>query len=299
MAGSTDFYREMESNKRKSWLLMLLIFFIFLAISYAFALVYGELILIFGLAFSIAYIAITYAYGSSMLLRHTGARPVNEKDPKELQFKNMVENLAFAARLPAPKTYVIETDEMNAFATGKKPEDASVAITTGLLKKLNRDELEGVVAHEVSHIQNYDIRFATMVAIMVGLVAMMSYMFLRMGRFGFGGGRSRGKGGGAVVVIIILGILLAIISPFLVRMVQAAVSRKREFLADSSGAMLTRYPEGLARALGKIKGNNKGTMQVSEAVSHLFFTDPTHSYLDSVFATHPPIDERVKKLRSM
>ncbi|VVC03654.1 Protease HtpX [Candidatus Burarchaeum australiense] len=295
----TDFYREISSNKRKSWLLAGLVFLVLFAMVYIFAQIYGMGFLAIGGILIIVYSLGTYFYGDKMVLSYTGARPVSESNAKELQFKNVVENLAFAARLPEPRAYVIQNEEMNAFATGRDPQHSSIAITTGLLTKLNRDELEGVVAHEMSHVGNYDIRFATVVAVMVGLVAILSDMFLRMNLYGVRGNRDNSRGGGLIMVLWIVGILLAILSPFIVRIVQSAVSRKRELLADASGAHLTRYPEGLASALEKIKNNNKGTMKVSEAVSHLFFTDPVKSSLDSLFATHPPIDERIKLLRAM
>ena len=295
----TDFYKEIAKNKRNSWLLVMLVVLILFAMVYVFSRIYGIGFLAIGGILIIVYSLSTYLWGDKVVLAYTGARPVNDANAKELQFKNMVENLAFAARLPkAPTAYIIENEEMNAFATGRNPEHASIAITTGLLTKLNRDEVEGVVAHEISHVANYDVRFATIVAVMVGLIAILSDMFLRMNFFG--GGRDRGgKAGGAMALLWIAGILLAILAPFIVRMVQSAVSRKREFLADASGAYITRYPEGLASALEKIKNNNKGNMKVSEAVSHLFFTDPVRSPLDSMFATHPPIEERIKLLRAM
>jgi len=201
--------------------------------------------------------------------------------------------LKLAAGIPKPKIYVIESDDINAFATGKDPKHASLAVTTGLLKNLKRDEIEGVIGHELSHVKNYDIRFATLVAVLVGLVAIISHMFLRT--FSFGGKRDRDKGG----ILILIGLILAIFAPIVARLVQFAVSRRREYLADASSVQLTRYPEGLASALEKIMKINTGKMKVSEAVSHLFFTDPNKSALDSLYATHPPIKERIKILRSM
>jgi len=297
----TDFYKEIASNKRKSWLLVLLVIAILGAIVYAMSYMYGYGMLAIGGLFIIFYSLTTYYWGDKIVLSYTGAKPVDENNPKELQFKDMVENLAFAARLPvAPKAYIIQNEDLNAFATGRDPQHASIAITTGLLTKLTRDELEGVVAHETSHVVNYDVRFATIVAVMVGLVAILSDLMLRMTIYGGKGNNDRRGGGGTIgIVIIVLGLLLAIFAPFIVRAVQAAVSRKREFLADASGAYITRYPEGLARALEKIKSNNNNRLKVNEAVSHLFFADPMTTSLDAVFATHPPIDERIKILRAM
>jgi heat shock protein HtpX len=187
---------------------------------------------------------------------------------------------------------------MNAFATGRDPDHSSIAVTTGLLKVLNRQELEGVIAHEMSHIGNYDIRFGMMVAVLVGLIAIISHIFLRSMWYG-GSHRSDDNRGSGGAIIIIAGIALAIVAPIVVRLVQLAISRRREYLADSTVAMLTRYPEGLASALEKIGKHNKGNMPVSEAVSHIFFVDTVHTFLDNLTATHPPIDERVKKLRAM
>lgn len=297
MEERTDFYREIARNKRNSWLLAGVVVLFLLAIVYVMSVFYGFGALFIGGVFIIVYSLSTYYYGDKIVLASTGARPVNEKNVKELRFKNSVENLAFADHLPAPKAYIIENTEMNAFATGRNPENASIAITTGLLEKLNRDELEGVVAHEMSHIANYDVKFATIIAVMVGLVAILADMFIRM-QF-YGGGNRDNKGGGLMIALFVIGIVLAIIAPIVTRIVQASVSQKREYLADASGARLTRYPEGLASALEKIKGNNKGTMKVSEAESHLFIEDPVKSHLDGLFATHPPIDERIKLLRAM
>ncbi|NUN11384.1 M48 family metallopeptidase [Candidatus Micrarchaeota archaeon] len=291
----TDFYKEISRNKTKSWLLVGIVIAFLFALVYVFSLLYGFGVLLIGGVFIIAYSLGTYYYGDKIVLADTKARPVNENNVKELQYKNIVENLALVARIPVPKTYVIDENEMNAFATGRDPKHASVAITTGLLNKLTRDELEGVIAHELSHVSNYDVRYGTIVAVMVGLIAILSHFFIRM-QFFRGGDDRKGSG---IAVILIIGIILAIIAPILVRIVQASISRKRESLADASGVRLTRYPEGLASALEKIKNNNKGDMKVSEAVSHLFFADPTKSALDGLFATHPPIEERIKTLRAM
>ncbi len=247
----------------------------------------------FGMIIIFVYTYGSYNYGDRIVLAATKAKPVKEGDRRYIHLINAVDGLSIAAGIPKPKIYVIESDDINAFATGKNPERASVAVTTGLLKNLKRDEIEGVIGHELSHIKNYDIRFATLVAVLVGLVAIISHMFLRT--FRFGGKRDRDKGG----LLILIGFILAIFAPIVVRLVQFAISRRREFLADSSSVQLTRYPEGLASALEKIKNINKGKMKVSEAVSHLFFTDPNRSALDSLYATHPPLNERIKILRSM
>ncbi|MEM5872438.1 MAG: M48 family metallopeptidase, partial [Candidatus Aenigmatarchaeota archaeon] len=178
------------------------------------------------------------------------------------------------------------------------PEHASICVTTGLLENLKRDEIEGVIGHEMSHIKNYDIRFATLVAVLVGLAAIISHIFLRSIRFSNLRSNDR-KGGGIILIMFLIAVILAIFAPIATRIVQAAISRRREYLADAGSAELTRYPDGLANALEKIKKINQGKMNVSEAVSHLFFTDPNKSPLDSLFATHPPIEERIRILRAM
>lgn len=291
-----SFYDQIAKNKRNSIFLAISVFlFLFLLlyiIGEIFVPTYSFLVLVFSLIIVFAYTYSTYKYGDKIVLKAVRAKPVREDDPKYVHLVNVVEGLSIAAGIPKPKIYIMESDEINAFATGRDPEHASVCFTTGALEHLNREELEGVAAHEISHIKNYDIRFATIVAVMVGLAAIVSHIFLRSIRFG--GRRNRGSG-----ILLLIGLILAIIAPIVTRLVQAAISREREFLADASAVQLTRYPYGLASALEKIMKINKGKMKVSEAVSHLFFTDPNKSPLDALFATHPPIEERIKILRSM
>jgi heat shock protein HtpX len=233
-------------------------------------------------------------YGDKVVLKSTGAKPA---DPvKHAYLVNTVEGLALAAGIPKPKLYVILNKDINAFATGRDPKHASIAVTQGAVDNLNRQELEGVLAHEMSHIGNYDIRFFTLIAVFVGLIAIISHLFLRSMWYSGGGG---GKKGDGAVVIMIIGIILAIVAPIVVRLTQLAISRRREYLADATGVKLTRYPPGLANALQKIKNYNSGKMNVSDSVQHLFISDPKHSFVDNIFATHPPIDKRIEKLRSM
>ena len=297
--GHISFHDQISRNTRNSVLLMIGVIALALVLGWIIGMIYDPAIavLFVGIAAAVAagQIAYSYNYGDQVVLKVTGARPANERDIKEKHLVNVVEGLAIAAGIPTPKTYVIDSTEMNAFATGKDPKHASIAITRGLLEKLNRSELEGVIGHELSHVRNYDIRFATLVAVAVGLIAILSYIFLRSFHLG-SSGRDRG---GNVAIFIIIGVVLAIVAPIIVRFVQLAVSRQREYLADASSAQLTRYPPGLADALVKIKSHNKGNMEVSEAVSHLFFVDPVKSHLDSLFATHPPIEKRIQILRSM
>lgn len=255
-----------------------------------------ELVLIILVIFGILVVVdaiFSYKYGDKVVLASTGAKPA---DPvKHAYYLNIVEGLALAAGLPVPKAYVIPNKDINAFATGRDPKHASITVTQGALDLLDRQELEGVIAHEMSHIGNYDIRFFTLIAVFVGLVAIISSVLLRsMWYSGGGGKKSEGQ-----VWVLIIGIVLAIVAPIAVRLVQLSISRKREYLADATGAKLTRYPPGLASALEKIGKHNSGNMKVSEAVSHLFISDPSKSALDSLFATHPPIEKRVAKLRAM
>lgn len=294
-----SFHDQIEKNKRNSVLLGILVFSFLIVLIYIISQILAPelsiIFLIFACVLMFVYTYGTYNYGDRIVLATTKAKLVKDDDRRYIHLINVVDGLSIAAGIPKPKIYVIESDDINAFATGKNPEHASVAVTTGLLKNLKRDEIEGVIGHELSHIRNYDIRFATFVAVLVGLVAILSDLLLRS--FWYGGGRKREKGN--LGLLILIGFILAIFAPIVARLVQFAVSRKREFLADASGVQLTRYPEGLASALEKISKINKGRMKVSEAVSHLFFTDPSKSALDSLYATHPPINERIKILRSM
>jgi len=238
----------------------------------------------------------SYWYSDKIVLSVTKTREPTRLEQEHLS--NLVEGLAIAAGIPVPRFIIIDdSTNLNAFATGRDPEHAVLAVTSGLLNTMNREELEGVVAHEMSHINNYDIRFASMVAVLVGIVVIAAQIFLR-GMMFSGGGDGNRRGGGNVVFIVI-GIVLAILAPIFTQLVQLAVSRQREYLADASGAYLTRNPEGLASALEKIKMYNVNT-QVNGAVSHLYFTNPfLPKNANSWFATHPPIEERIRRLREM
>lgn len=297
-----SFHDEIARNKRSSLLLVVLVSAILFALVYVLAYILAPEFILLALPLSLGLIVIysygSYSHGDSVILSATNAKPAEDR---EYQFlRDTVEGLSIAAGIPSPKVYVIESEEMNAFATGRDPEHASVAVTTGLIKGTNRLELEGVVAHEMSHIGNRDILFMTLVAVLVGLTAIVSHLILRSFRYGGVRRRGRGKrGGGLEVAVLAAGFILAIFAPIVVRLVQFAVSRRREYLADSSAVEITRYPDGLASALEKMMKKNQGKMDVSEAVSHLFFVDPKHSALDALYATHPPIEERIKRLRAM
>ena len=300
--GRISFYDEIARNKRSSLLLVVVVSAIVLALVFTFFYIFAPEYLVVALPISILLISLntygSYRYGDSVVLAATKAKPAEGRQYQYL--RDTVEGLSIAAGIPPPKVYVVDSEEMNAFATGRDPEHASVAVTTGLLGELDRLELEGVLAHEISHIRNRDILFMTLVAVLVGLAAILSHVILRSFRYGaIRRGRRERRGGGLAFVILAVGFILAIFAPILTRIVQFAVSRRREYLADASSVDLTRYSEGLASALGKIMKRNRGKMDVSEAVSHLFFVDPNRSPLDSLYATHPPIEERIRRLRAM
>lgn len=293
-----SFWDAIRINKLKSVLFVTLISIITLAFVYVVSLVllpdFVTLLVIVSSLIIIIQIVTTYYKGSKLVLWHVKAYPLEKyKDKAKItQVKELVEGLSIAAGIPYPKVYVIPSKEINAFATGRNPKTSVIAITEGALELLDREELEGVVAHEISHIKNYDVLFSTIVATFVGFVAIFSEMYLR----GFIYEKEKE---GSSNWLVIIAILLSIFAPIVVRIIQLAVSREREYLADASAVQLTRYPDGLINALEKIKKYNKGKMKVSEAVSHMFFTDPKMSFLDNIFSTHPPIEKRIERLKNM
>ncbi len=294
-----SFHDEQTRNKRDSFLLAMVVSLVLLAlivsISYVFDPSSVYIMVPVGIVLTGVYTWSSYQYGDRVILLSTNAKEA--EGPDYIFLNDTVEGLAIAAGIPKPSVYVMPSMELNAYATGKNPENASLAVTQGLLKKLDRQELEGVIAHEISHIKNRDVQFMTLVAVLVGVAGILSNMILRSWRFG---GRKRKKDtGGVGLIVLAIGFLLAILAPIVTRLVQLAVSRRREFLADASAAEITRYPDGLADALEKLGKYNKGNMKVSESVSHLFISDPNRSLLDAVYSTHPPIEERVKRLREM
>lgn len=298
-----SFQDEISRNKRNSIILAVVVSLVLFGLIYTISYIFAPNALYLTIPFSLLLVALytwgSYQYGGRVVLSTTNAKPAEGRRYQYL--RDTVEGLSIAAGIPKPDIYIIPSEELNAFATGKDPENASIAVTEGLLDKLDRQELEGVIAHEISHIKNRDVQFMTLVAVLVGLAAILSHIILRSYWLGGGrrGGRGRDRGKGIGLVILLVGFVLAIFAPILTRTIQFAISRSREYLADSSGASLTRYPDGLADALEKIAQHNKGEMDVSEAISHLFISDPNRSPLDAIYATHPPIEERIKRLREM
>jgi heat shock protein HtpX len=289
---------QISANKRDSIILVGIVSIVLVGLFYLFAQIYDPslvfLFLIIAVILSTLGTIASYWYSDKIVLSVTKTREPTPLEKEHLS--NVVEGLAIAAGIPSPRFIIINDDtNLNAFATGRDPNHAILAVTSALLKTMNREELEGVVAHEMSHIKNYDIRFASMVAVLVGIIVIAAQIFLRGMMFSGGGNR---RGGGNIIFLVV-GIILAILAPIFTQLIQLAVSRQREYLADSSGAYLTRNPMGLASALEKIKDHNVDT-KVNGAVSHLYFTNPFLSKnANSWFATHPPIDERIKRLREM
>lgn len=241
----------------------------------------------------------SYYFSDKIVLATSGARQIQKKDAPE--YFRIVENLSIAGGLPMPRIYIINDPSPNAFATGRDPKHAVVAATTGILERLNKVELEGVISHELSHIKNYDIRLAGVVAVLVGFVAIISDFFMRSLWFGGDRDRDSGKAG---AIFLLIGIVFAILTPIIATLIQLAVSRKRELLADASGALLTRYPEGLASALEKIASDPRPLRSANHATAHLFIVNPFKgkdgkAFFVNLFNTHPPLAERIKILRSM
>lgn len=293
-----NLYQHKDSNIRKTWLLMTSFFGIVIGIGWIFAQVYQSPgILYFAVFFSILMNIISYWFSDKIVLAMHHAKVVDLKSHPELY--KILENLTITAGLPMPKLYLIEDTAPNAFATGRNTKHAVIAVTSGLLNILDRSELEGVLAHELSHIGNRDMLVSTIAVVLVGFVAILSDMFTRSLFFGDLSERRR-EGGGWIIV---MGILLSILAPIVASLIHLAISRRREFLADSSGALLTRYPEGLAKALEKISMYSRPLKTASNATAHLFLENPFGAdakrktpLIVRLFSTHPPIKERIKAL---
>ena len=299
----SSMYTSISANKRNSFFITIAITAFLIVLGYFLGVYWGSGYAGVAISFLLALIMSLAAYysGDKMVLAISRAKRIEKRDYPQLF--NVIEELSVAGGLPMPAIYVIDDTAPNAFATGRNPQHASVAITTGLMQKLNRDELQGVMAHELSHVGNRDILYATMVGVLVGSIAMISDFFLRS--FFWSGGRRRRsdeKGGGIGAILVIVAIVLAILAPICAKLLQLAVSRQREYLADASAAMLTRYPEGLASALEKIAGDKEVLEVANRATQHLYIVNPIKPFekrASSLFSTHPPIGERITRLRAM
>jgi heat shock protein HtpX len=294
-------YTHQDSNIRKTWFLITLFLVVVIALGWFLSVYFGSSdILYIAVAFAFFQVFFSYWFSHKIVLSMAGAKEVKREEHRELW--NVVENLAITAGLPMPKLYIINDPAPNAFATGRNKKHAVVAVTTGLLERLDKVELEGVIAHELAHIGNKDMLISTLVVVLVGFITLLSDMFLRAQLFG--GSRDEGRSGGGQVqlVLMVVGVVLMILSPFIATLIQLSISRKREFLADASGALLTRYPEGLASALEKISGYGGKMQKANHATAHLFISNPfgkasKSSWFQNLWATHPPMEERVKRLR--
>ncbi len=293
-----NLYTQQSKNVTKTWLLMTLVFLIVIGLGWFFSIYFQNpsIVIIFGL-FAIVLNVVSYWYSDKVVVKLSGARPATREEFFDLY--TVVENLSITAGLPTPKIYVVEDPAPNAFATGRDKNHAAVCATTGLLAILNKTELEGVIAHELSHIGNRDMLVSTVVVVLVGFISIISDIFLRSLWFG-GGRRSNNNDGESGNVLMIVGIVLAILTPFIGMLIQLAISRKREYLADASGALLTRYPEGLASALEKIGNYSQPLRHQSGAIAHLYIADPSGgkktAWYKTLLLTHPPINSRIKAL---
>lgn len=296
-------YEQISKNKRLSYVLIVVVTALLVVLGFAIGEATG--LGYFGLIIAMV-VAVTlglgsYFKGDVMVLAASQAQAVTHDE--EPQLYNVVEEMSIASGNPMPKVYVINDSAPNAFATGRNPENSSIAVTSGLLAKMNREELQGVIAHEMSHVRNYDILFATLVGIMVGAIALMADFFLRWSFFG-GNRRSNNNGNGGIfaLIMVVVALVLAILAPIAARMVQMAISRKREYLADASAVELTRNPMGLANALKKIAGDTEQLEVANRATAHLFIAQPIKKFSDKkrgLFDTHPPIGERIAVLMAM
>jgi heat shock protein HtpX len=306
---AATFYDQISANRRNSFLLALVVVVLLGALGFSIgyaitgsgggAVATTTFAVIIGVMLGVG----SYFAGDKLLLAASGAKEVDEVSAPQLT--NVVRELALAANVPMPKVYLIDDSAPNAFATGRDPKHASVAVTTGLVDKLDREELQGVIGHELSHVRNLDIRFALIVGVMVGSIALLSDFFLRFTFWGGGRRSSRnrdGGGGGLQVIMLVVALALAVLAPIAARMVQLAVSRQREYLADSSSVELTRNPYGLERALAKISADKEVLEVANRATQHLYFTNPIKKFEErasGLFSTHPPIVERINRLRDL
>lgn len=289
-------YTQKDKNVRKTWFLMAMFLILVILVGWGFSWYFdSSIILYIAVGFALLMNIFSYWYSDKIVVKMTGAQPMPDEGRYQ-DIHNLIENLAITAGLPKPRVYIVNDPAPNAFATGRDPEHAVVAVTTGILEILNRTELEGVLAHELSHVGNRDMLVSTIAVVLVGFLAILADLFLRMT---FYGGGNREKGG---ALFLILGIIGAILVPIAAQLIQLAISRKREFLADASGALLTRYPEGLASALQKISAHSQQMRKANHATAHLFIANPfgpgnrAAQWANNLFSTHPPTEARVKAL---
>lgn len=289
-------YTQVDSNRRKTFFYMFLFVIFIIVVGWVFSQIYDSpLILYLAIIISLFQSLSSYFYGDKIALAISHAALADRTDFIELH--RIVENLSITSGLPKPVIYIISDDSPNAFATGRDPKHASIAVTSGLLKILERKELEGVIAHELSHIGNRDSLLMVVVVVLVGVVAILSDFFVRMRFWGIGDNRDRNSSG----IMLIISLVFAILAPVAALLVQLAISRKREFLADASGALLTRYPQGLADALKKISNDKRQLRFANDATSMLYISNPKKksSWVSDLFSTHPPAEERIKLLEGM
>jgi len=296
-----SFDDQIQRNKIKSFLLIVIIFAFFIVLGYIVSMIldpsYFFIIMIFATIFSLVYVVAGYYKSDKIALASVKAKPASRTEHRMLY--HAAEGMAISSGLPMPKLYVMESEEINAFASGRDPKHSVICFTTGALKKLDKQELEGVMAHEMSHIANYDIRFMTLTAVLIGMVSIIAQVFLRS--LWFSGGRNRE--GKEQAILMVVGIVFAILAPIATQLISFAISRKREYAADASGVKFTRYPQGLANALKKIKNESVSSLdkehRVSKAMAPLFISDPFKRKVRGLFSTHPPIDDRIRKLEVM
>jgi len=295
-------YNVAEKNVRKTWFLITFFLLFIIGVGWIFSLALDSPgILFVAVIISVLMSVTSYWYSDKIVLSMAGAKLIKKSDNPQLY--RIVENLCITAGLPLPKIYIINESQPNAFATGRNKDNAVIAVTSGLLQKLEKVELEGVIAHELSHIKNKDMLLQTVVVVLVGVIAIASNMFLRISFYG--GGRKRDSSKGNLgALIMILGIVSAVLAPIAANLIKLAISRKREFLADASGALITRYPDGLARALEKIANDPNSMRKANNATAHLYIANPfrgkqAKSWFTRLYSTHPPVGERIKALRGM
>lgn len=297
-------HAQATQNIQRTWLLMGVFFTIIVLLGWVLSYIYNDVsILYIAVGFSLLSNIFAYFQSDKIALATSGAKPADPKNPQHLTALRLVENLSISQGMKAPRVYIIEDPAMNAFATGRDEKNAVIAFTTGILAALEKTELEGVAAHELSHIKNQDILVMTIVVTLVGAISLIADMFLRSTMLG---GSGNDRGGKAQAIMMVIGIIFIILTPIAAKLIQLAISRKREYLADASGVQMTRYPEGLASALEKISTQSQPVRQAHTATAHLYISSPfgpegqkKKNLFADLFSTHPPIKERVSALRGM